>query len=73
MKWKKWYYEIKKGRVNQELILKQKTRDKKTQELIFRMPKEVHEKLRNVAFKRNISMSLYVNQAVAWRLENEEE
>jgi len=34
---------------------------------------EVHEKLRQWAFKRNISMSRYVVEALMWRLSREVE
>lgn len=38
---------------------------------IFNLPLPIYRKLREVAFKRNISMSKYVLDALIWRLEQE--
>lgn len=38
---------------------------------IFSLPDEVFKKLRQKAFDRNISISLYVIQAIVMRLETE--
>jgi len=39
---------------------------------IFNMPVAIYKKLREVAFKRNISMSKYVLDALLWRLNQED-
>jgi len=44
---------------------------KKIHRLVFNIPIDMYEKLRFVAFKRNISMSKYVLDSVLWRLHNE--
>ena len=38
---------------------------------IFTLPMEVYLKMRKVAFKKNISMSMYVQQALLYMLEKE--
>ena len=43
------------------------------QRFIFTLPIVVYKKLRQKAFDRNISMARYVLQALAWRLEQEED
>lgn len=48
------------------------SKSKKRTRLIFSLPFEVHDSIKKNAFKRNISMSLYILEAVLWRLKNEE-
>ena len=45
--------------------------EKTVHRYIFNLPFSVYTKLREVAFKRNISMSKYVLDALVWRLEQE--
>ena len=40
---------------------------------IFTLPVEVFKKAKSHAFERNISLSLYVLQAILWRLGEEKE
>lgn len=39
---------------------------------LFNMPKQVYFKVREIAFKRNISMSKYVIDSLIWRLSQED-
>lgn len=44
---------------------------KKRHRFIFTLPMEIFQKARTYAFKRNISLSLYILQALVWRMEGE--